>query len=391
VNVGIVAPEFPPEIGGIQTYAYEFSVELARRGINVTVFTSRANDISGLQQDLRIVPVLACRRRIDAGVLAHYKFDIWHSMNAAYSWLSGQFDRVVLSVHGNDFLRPYLLMERPNLMRYPGFWRVPALTRRVERTIGRFRTQRLVTRTLPRVRHIITNSMFTEEVLLQKYPGCKGLTSPGMVGVGGRFLESRNSGIENESGGRNRLVTVCRLEDERKNVDKVLRALATLAPKWEFAYTIVGDGPLRAYLEGIVRDLGLKERVTFEGRVADVQLVPILQDSDLFVLTSDTRAGSHEGFGIAYLEANACGVPVLAARIAGAQEAVSDGVSGFFVDNPEVPDIAAALESYFNSERQFYPDNCRQFAAGFTWNKVVDHALHEYERLLAEDASVVNR
>jgi phosphatidylinositol alpha-1,6-mannosyltransferase len=106
-----------------------------------------------------------------------------------------------------------------------------------------------------------------------------------------------------------------------------------------------------------------------------------LTAADLFILPSSTLPGSHEGFGIAYLEANALGTPVLAARLAGAVEAVEEGVSGMFVDEPTVPQIEAAIGRFLAGEVSFDPERCRQFAARFTWRAVAEHFVRCYERV----------
>jgi glycosyltransferase involved in cell wall biosynthesis len=90
-------------------------------------------------------------------------------------------------------------------------------------------------------------------------------------------------------------------------------------------------------------------------------------------------ADSIEGFGIAYLEANACGTPVLAAKTAGAAEAVSEGRSGYFVEEPTVASIANALERFLKREIAFCETECRAFARRFTWPTVVDRALTFYK------------
>jgi glycosyltransferase involved in cell wall biosynthesis len=174
------------------------------------------------------------------------------------------------------------------------------------------------------------------------------------------------------------LLTVCRLSERRKNVDLVLRALATLKGRRAFRYTVVGDGELRPELEALTAELGLREHVRFAGFLDAAGLRAELLASDLFVLTASINPASHEGFGIVYLEANACGTPTLAARLAGAAEAVADGVSGAFVDGLEVGQVAAALERVLSGGQRFDPEACRAFARGFGWDRVVDAALPWY-------------
>jgi N-acetyl-alpha-D-glucosaminyl L-malate synthase BshA len=84
---------------------------------------------------------------------------------------------------------------------------------------------------------------------------------------------------------------------------------------------MVGDGPERLDAEREARELGISDDVRFLGRLDTV--APILAAADLFLLPSQT-----ESFGLAALEAMACGAPVLASRIGGLPEVVVDGVTG---------------------------------------------------------------
>lgn len=129
----------------------------------------------------------------------------------------------------------------------------------------------------------------------------------------------------------------------------------------------------------MTRDLGLRERVRFAGFVGQAELEGLYAESDLMVLASSVIAGSHEGFGIVYLEAAASGVPSLAARLAGAAEAVEEGVSGAFVDQPTKEAVEAALARFLRGDMPFSPEACRRFARRFTWDRVVDHALEHYQ------------
>lgn len=375
MRVGVVAPEFPPEIGGIQTYAYEFVRELARRGFRVTVYTLRQPDGQATVPGVTVLPVLRRRRTLDRRILAYDSADVWHVMNAAYSWLALETAPVLASVHGNDFLKPYILVARPSIFGLSGQSGSSSWQARLGQTIGRRLTQRLVGRALPRVGHIFANSRYTEQALLAQYPSCRGRTSVALVGVSAEFLQAEPA---RGAIGHSRLITVCRLADPRKNVDLVLRALAHLRGRHDFSYTVAGDGPLRPGLERLAAELGLEDRVRFTGVVGGAELRRLLAESDLFVLTSSVGTASHEGFGIAYLEANACGTPVLAARLAGAVEAVDEGISGYFVDQPTPESIAEALARFFREDLRFDPAACRSFAGRFTWKRVVDHVVRHY-------------
>ncbi len=300
MRVAIVSPEFPPEVGGIQTYAWEFTKELLSRGHEVTVFTRpHPEGEAELGGSAQVNPLLRLRRPLDSAVLSQHQAEVWHVMNAAYAWLSLEGKNTIVSVHGNDFLRPYLPMAMPDFSGWHGGWRLagrePAWLWRVALS----RTASLVRKALPRARHIIANSHYTEQTLLQQNPACAGSTSAAWPGVSPRFFETRRRPAKD---GVKRLLTVCRLGEPRKNVDMVLRALATLKHK-AFRYTIVGDGHDRKRLEALAHELGLSECVHFTGFIADQALLDAYAESDLMVMASSIVPGSHEGFGIVYVEA----------------------------------------------------------------------------------------
>jgi len=380
LKIGVVAPEFPPAVGGVERYSAEYARELARRGHEVTVLTvpHRGGEIR--IPGVEIVPRLRRRLRLDRRLVGRFQPHVWHVMTAAYSWLALEMDNVLVSVHGNDFLSASYALQAPNLMAVPGLWRWQSRLQRGERAIGRWRSKGLIERSLPRAAHIVANSRYTERVLLERIPECQGRTSVGFVGVSRSYLEGDIASKETRD--RRRLVTVTRLSEPRKNVDRVMRALAQLKDRWEFEYLVIGDGPRREELEELSRRLGLWERVRFTGRVDDATLREVLSASGLFVLPSSALTRSHEGFGIVYLEAAACGTPSLAARAGGAAEAIDEGVTGYFVEQPTEKEIGAAIEQFLRREVTFEETACRAFARRFTWARVVDHALAFYPQAI---------
>ena len=377
MRVAIVSPEFPPTLGGIETYAWEFTRELARRGHEITVFTTRHSQGEAAIPGVSVLPVLRLRRHLDSPTLRAHRAEVWHAMNAAYSWLALEGRKTVVLLHGNDFLRPYLPVASSDLRRWPIVgWRLAEHEPGWLKLIWTTRSASLVRQALPAAHHLIANSRYTERTLLEHYPACRGRTSVGLVGVGTQFFDVPRRPAADAF---KRLITVCRLSEPRKNVGAVLHALARLKGRHDFRYTIVGDGHDRARLERLAGDLGLHERVRFVGFVGASELTSLYAEADLMVLASSIIPGSHEGFGIVYLEAAASGVPSLAARLAGAAEAVAEGVSGMFVENPTVEAIGTALRKFFEGGVQFDASGCRSFARRFTWASVVDHALQHYE------------
>ena len=144
------------------------------------------------------------------------------------------------------------------------------------------------------------------------------------------------------------LLTVARL-DQRKGHDMVIRALARLGDlARDVVYLVVGKGREEPRLRRLASELGVEDRVVFVGYVPDEDLPRYYALCDVFVMpnriTKGTDlAGDIEGFGISFLEANACGKPVIGGRSGGATEAVMEGVTGLLVDPESEEEIAGAI------------------------------------------------
>jgi N-acetyl-alpha-D-glucosaminyl L-malate synthase BshA len=108
---------------------------------------------------------------------------------------------------------------------------------------------------------------------------------------------------------------------EVKRVKDVIRVFARIRRAMPATLVMIGDGPERVDAENEARDLAVTEDVRFLGRLDTV--ASLLQASDLFILPSQT-----ESFGLAALEAMACGAPVVASRAGGLPEVIDDGVNG---------------------------------------------------------------
>lgn len=120
-----------------------------------------------------------------------------------------------------------------------------------------------------------------------------------------------------------------------KRTEDVVEVFSRIGPDVPCRLVFVGDGPSRPRAAQRAKDLGVADRVTFLGKHASVE--ELLSCADLFLLPSET-----ESFGLAALEAMACGTPVVASRTGGVPEVVTDGESGFLFDIGAVDEMAAA-------------------------------------------------
>jgi phosphatidylinositol alpha-1,6-mannosyltransferase len=143
------------------------------------------------------------------------------------------------------------------------------------------------------------------------------------------------------------IAIVSRLTEPYKGHDVLLQALPRVrAHVPEAILEIIGDGPLREKLEMLAADLGVDAAVHFHGTVDDERRDSILDAATVFAMPSRTEPdGAGEGFGLVYVEAGARGLPVVAGNVGGAVDAVVDGETGLLVDPEDPMAVADALKT----------------------------------------------
>ncbi|MFA4907246.1 MAG: glycosyltransferase family 4 protein [archaeon] len=327
----IIPNDFPPVVSGIATYFYE----IWRHFPTESNFILCPKD-NGWKAFDRVANLNVIRRRIPSGdsliakllkgklyafwvLILHlkYRFDVIHCGQVLSSgfagWLMKKLFRVpyIVYVYGSETFR---------------FGRNPLFIRFIK----------LILKSTAR---IVPNSRFTmDEFLALGIPEEKfTVVTPG-VDTQRFFPETKDLTLLNKLGltAENLvLLTVARL-DERKGHDSVIRALPRLVEKFpQIVYLIVGKGREEAKLRQIAEKYGVTNHVIFCGYVADTELPKYYNLCDLFVLLNrqtaedDRLRGDYEGFGIVFLEASACGKPVIAGNYGGIADAVADGQSGF--------------------------------------------------------------
>jgi phosphatidyl-myo-inositol dimannoside synthase len=161
------------------------------------------------------------------------------------------------------------------------------------------------------------------------------------------FRPGRGDALRASLGLADRPVVVCvsRLMP-RKGQDVLLRALPAIRSVVpDAALLLVGGGPSRGDLERCVDRNRLREHVVLTGSVPAAELPAYYGVGNVFAMPCRSRLGGLdvEGLGMVYLEAAACGLPVVAGRSGGAPDAVRDGESGIVVDGTVVREVADAV------------------------------------------------
>jgi N-acetyl-alpha-D-glucosaminyl L-malate synthase BshA len=163
-----------------------------------------------------------------------------------------------------------------------------------------------------------------------------------------------------------------------KRIEDVVRIFAAVRAVIPSRLDLIGDGPERGHGERLVATLGLQDHVRFLGEQSD--LVAFLQQSDLFLLPSE-----NESFGLAALEAMACGVPVVASDVGGIPEVVVHGETGYLAavgDVAGMADYARRLLADDLLRRRLSREARRVAETRFRLDPAVDRYEAVYRRVL---------
>lgn len=131
----------------------------------------------------------------------------------------------------------------------------------------------------------------------------------------------------------------------QKGLDLLVKALEGI-PKNNWLLSIVGDGSYKEYLHKLIEEKGLTQRIQFHGWCNKEELLPYLAKAQIFVNPS-----RHEGMPNAVLEAMACGLPIIATRIAGNEDLVQNEKNGFLVEPESIQGLQQALQTLINNRQ----------------------------------------
>jgi phosphatidylinositol alpha-1,6-mannosyltransferase len=334
----LVTNDFPPKVGGIQSYLWELWRRLPADEFAVLTTAHDGDAVFDAQQRFRVerAPerlLLPCRRlvrRIDR---------LATEIDAALVLLD---PALPLGLVGSHLERPYGIVVHGAEITVPG--RLPG-------------TATALGRVLRGASHVIAAGRYPAAEA-RRVAGCElplTVVPPGVDVARFRPLDETQCRAARERFGLATdgllVVGVSRLVP-RKGFDVLIEAAARLVvayPRLEVA--IAGPGRDRRRLERLAtaRDAPVR----FLGRVSNDDLPALCACADVFAVTCRTRwAGlEQEGFGIVFLEAAACGVPQLAGDSGGAAEAVVDGTTGLVVSRPDRPDdVAGALSRLLDDQ-----------------------------------------
>jgi glycosyltransferase involved in cell wall biosynthesis len=167
---------------------------------------------------------------------------------------------------------------------------------------------------------------------------------------------------------------------EYKNIAFNLNALSRLSPSIDWKYKIIGDGPEKIVLQRLAISLGIAARVEFRGFLPAPLAMQELRSSHIFLMLS------RETFGLAFLEAMACGLVVVGARGYGIDGILENGKNGFLCSPEDQVELASLLEKIINNtspdELKSILTKARETVSQYTLEKAAANYLKNIYRLI---------
>lgn len=336
--------DYPPRDGGIARLSSEIVAAADAAGVSVEVLT-QSSELSGLSvpgvPTDRVNPErprreLAALTRVPGWRDAVVVSGIWYPEGLLASLGRPRFHAVL--AHGME-LMPSLSPWRRQL------W------------------ASLQRRTLTGAQVVVANSRYTAEWVRRTAPDAVIEVVPLAVDAArftpeGRDAERARRGWQ----GKQVVLTVSRLAGYKAH-DTVLRAIASIpaSERSDLCYAIAGRGPSEASLRALAEELDIASSVQWLGFVPESELASLYAASDLFVLVTRELEASREveGFGLVFLEAQACGTAVVGARTGGIPDAVSEGEGGWLIEADDEAALAMHLRSLVASPEAVRAEGAR--------------------------------
>lgn len=338
MRILVFSTDYPPALGGISRYSHEIARHLQILGDDVVVLSSRQDGGAAFDRAQNFPAYRASR--FPSGMISLFTAlnfiikkhavqkifcPLWFPC-ASHVYLLGKLTKqkcpYAVAVHGSETFESRATFKLRLKSRLSGLRRQTFLHAEKIFPVSSYTKGKLIEDGLPEEKmSVVPNGVDTRvfKPLRGKNPWAEKLS-----------LE-----------GKKIMLTVARL-DAHKGIDLTLGALPrVLKTAPDTLYLVAGTGPEESHLKSLARKLNVTDSVLFLGKIStDDELVSLYSCCDVFVMPSRELPGRMdliEGFGIAYLEANACGKPVIGGKSGGVSDAVEDGVSGLLV-NPESQD-----------------------------------------------------
>lgn len=379
MKICIVTSIFPPDIGGPAIYTYEVAKRLGKKHtIEVIAFSNLENardfdvHIAGKKHLIKSFGIFWGVIRFARGSDLIYIHDA--------------------SIPGFFALIASKIIRKPTVLKFVGdaAWEAASNTQQTKKYLEDFlrspeggiyvrmllRLQKFV---LNRVDKVIVPSYFLKSILTKYY-----YANPNKIKViyNSIDLVDYNQTLSNHFNefGNPKIITVGRLV-RLKRIDKIIKAIREIKENYpDIKLLVVGDGPEKAHLEKISKELRTEENVKFLGNRHHDDVIELIRESDIFVLNS-----VYEGLPHVVIEAMACRTPVIATNIKGTDEVVKDSETGLQIgvnNKDELKEKIILLLKDKELRSKLIENAYKNIEKKFTWSRNLTMLEKKLEEML---------
>lgn len=346
MDLAIITQDFPPELGGLQTLAAEHAKRFNKKCTNFFVIAPDKPAAHQFDENLSY-PVHRIKtsntflgiKAIPTAPTLFKKHSVrntfhiqWHTLPISiYARRKGLIDNIFVSVQGRDML-------------FNPFYSIPGLRQGYE--IYKRKLLAQVDLFFP-ASHYMADLLHQHGVEDDRIKVTINATDPKKFHPEDTQEARQAIGFK----GNKMLLTISRLVS-KKGIDTTIKAFAKVQKDHPNSqYVIVGDGKQKEELQQLALNLGIDDSVQFVGPVAHdhPDLIHYYNACDVFAHPSKTEKFNVEGFGIVFLEANACAKPVIGSLSGGIPTAVIDGETGILVEERNPKALAEAINKLFEN------------------------------------------
>jgi phosphatidylinositol alpha-1,6-mannosyltransferase len=374
-NVAIITGHFPPcKGGGIAEWALGIARELPKIGYQTSVYaTNRKDRDLTVHKDESFSCVTMYGRN-------WHEFHKWYSMYYMWKILNKNPETIFIATTWG-MAKSYSYLKK----KYP-------LSKMIVVAHGLEVTRLKEGKELTAFKNVVNDSdlilcvsKYTKNEIIDRVDGIE--TNhikflPNGVDINRFFPVENTSGFLNRYNipeNSNIILTLARII-RRKGHDTVIKCLPRLIKKFpNIQYVIAGPHRKKdTYLDELkllAKELSVENHIVFVDYIPDSDLNEIYSRSQVYVMVSRTYndIGDSEGFGITFLEANACGCPVIGSTEGGIPDAVENNKNGLLVPADDIKSLTKAIEKFFEDEsfrRKIIDQGIERVNNDFTWEKL---------------------
>ena len=359
--IHILTHEYPPMRGGAGTYCYELAFSVSKIGQSVKIWGPLGSQKSAFFEleelswkgSQSVISSWQLVNRVRKFIMEHGNGDVFHLAELGssraflrFGWMIPKNIKFILTIHGSELLR---FSKNPIEK-----WLFKKLMLKCQRI------------------HVL--SQFNRQKLLEFFPKIKHKICLSSGAPSSNLLNNHSEPKPTSNSPRINILCVGRIHP-RKGQDQIFKALNLLTEEEQkkIALRIVGPKTKPRFFKSLAEiSRRFRGEVIFEGDCTDEKLSELYSSSDIFVLTSMPLADSVEGFGFVYLDASSHGLPVIANRTGGVEEAVIDGKTGWLAEPGDIHQLSRLLLDLINNQqlRDKLGQEGKRWAKTHSWNRV---------------------